>query len=141
MLENHLKQTFERMDAAISEFSYHVIQERVGIIKSVGDGIAILSGLQNARVNEILLFPGDIRGLAFNLDRDALGCILLGFSKKIHAGDKVRSTGDVLKVPVGKEVIGRVMTPLGDSLDGRGLIPVERYEPIERDAAQIIDRQ
>lgn len=141
MLEHRLKHTFEAIDSAISQFSYNVIEEKVGIVKSVGDGIAMISGLHNARVDEILLFPGDISGLAFNLERDQLGCVLLGPSEKVHSGDRVRSTGEVLKVPVGEGVIGRVITPLGDPLDGKGPIRAEQYEPIERKAPRIVDRQ
>ncbi|MFH1672023.1 MAG: F0F1 ATP synthase subunit alpha [Pseudomonadota bacterium] len=141
MLDNRLKHTFEAIDSAVSKFSFELIEEKVGIVNSVGDGIAMISGLRDARADEILLFPQNVRGLVFNLDRDEIGCILLDTTEKVHAGDKVRSAGDVLKVPVGKGVVGRVITPMGDPLDGKGPIPVERYEPIEREAARIVDRQ
>jgi F-type H+-transporting ATPase subunit alpha len=119
MLENRLKHTFDAIDSAVSRFSYRVIEEKAGVVTVVGDGIAMVAGLQNARADEILLFSQGVRGLAFNLDRDRIGCILLGDTEKVRAGDKVRSTGAVLKAPVGENVIGRVITPLGAPLDGR----------------------
>jgi len=140
MLKNRLKHTFDAIDSAVSRFSYRVIEEKAGVVTVVGDGIAMVAGLQNARADEILLFSQGVRGLAFNLDRDRIGCILLGDTEKVRAGDKVRSTGAVLKAPVGENVIGRVITPLGAPLDGREPVRAERYEPVERDAAPIIER-
>lgn len=114
--------------------------EHVGRIMSVADGVATLSGLPGARFNELLRFPGEVYGLVFNLDRDRIGCILLGDDKELGAGDPVRLTGRVAVVPVGEDLLGRVVDALGRPLDGEGSINFERLDPIEKEAPAILSR-
>jgi len=115
--------------------------DHVGLIERVGDGIAIVSGLPQAKLNELLEFPGGVRGLVFNLDEDRIGSLLLGESQELGAGDEVHATGEVIRTVVGDELIGRVVTPLGDPLDGKGPVNAARRDPIEREAPAILDRR
>jgi len=113
--------------------------ESVGRIESVGDGIAHVSGLPDARADELLLFPGGIVGLAVDLDR-SIGCVLLGEDRRLSAGDPVHGTGAVARVPVGDALLGRVLDPLGQPLDGGPPVAAEGWEPVERPAPSIADR-
>ncbi len=115
--------------------------DHVGLIERVGDGIAIVSGLPQAKLDELLEFPGGVRGLVFNLDEDSIGCLLLGESRDLAAGGEVRATGEIVRAPVGDELLGRVVSPLGDPLDGKGAINALRREPIENEAPPILDRR
>ena len=114
--------------------------ERVGRIASVADGVAMVSGLPDARLNELLRFPGEVYGLAFNLDADRVGCVLLGDDTGLSAGDTVRLTGRVVVVPVGEALLGRVVDALGRPLDGEGALDAVRHDPVEKEAAAILDR-
>ncbi len=114
--------------------------EHVGRINRVADSVASISGLPEARINELLHFPGDIYGLSFNLDVEEIGCVLLGDGTKLAAGDPVRLTGRVVAVPVGEALLGRVVDALGRPLDGEGAIEAERHDPIEKDAPPILSR-
>jgi F-type H+-transporting ATPase subunit alpha len=114
--------------------------EHVGRIVHVADGVATLSGLPEARFNELLRFPGDVYGLVFNLDPESIGCVLLGDDTGLSAGGPVRLTGEVVVVPVGEALLGRVVDALGRPLDGEGAIEYERRDPIEQDAPAILDR-
>jgi F-type H+-transporting ATPase subunit alpha len=114
--------------------------EQVGRVEEVGDGIALISGLPDARLDELLRFSGGQFGFAQVLDRDRIGCVLLDDGDGIEAGDTVRRTGDVVRVPVGRGLLGRVVDPLGRPLDGKGDIATEGMEPIERPAPAIGDR-
>jgi len=102
--------------------------------------VATVSGLPEARFNELLRCPGNVYGLVFNLDPEEIGCILLGEDKKLSAGDPVRLTGEVVVVPVGEALLGRVVDALGRPLDGEGFIEHERRDPIEAEAPPILDR-
>jgi F-type H+-transporting ATPase subunit alpha len=114
--------------------------EHVGRVLYVADGVATLSGLPEARFNELLRFPGDVVGLVFNLDRDSVGCVLLGDDTELAAGDTVTLTGEVASVPVGDALLGRVVDALGRPLDGEGGIQAEAREPVEREAPGVLDR-
>ena len=114
--------------------------EHVGRILRVADGVASISGLPEARLNELLRFPGDVYGLSFNLDADEIGCILLGDDTELAAGDPVRLTGQVVSVPVGEALLGRVVDALGRPLDGEGAIEAERQDPVEKEAPAILSR-
>ncbi len=114
--------------------------ERFGRVEAIGDGIARVSGLPDVRLDELLRFERGQMGFATTLDRDALGCVLLDAAEAVEAGDKVYGTGEVARVPVGKGLLGRIVDPLGRPLDDHGAIDVESYEPIERPAPPIIDR-
>lgn len=113
----------------------------VGEVVEVGDGIARIIGLEGAMAGEMLEFPGQIYGLALNLEEKEIGAVLLSEETLIKEGDLVKSTGKILQVPVGEALIGRVVNPLGQPLDGRGPIESEDYRPVEFKAPGVVDRQ
>ena len=112
-----------------------------GVVLDVGDGIAHVHGLQDCMAMELLEFEGGVMGLALNLDTEEVGAILLGESTGIHAGSRVRATGQIISVPVGDALIGRVVDPLGRPLDGKGPIATTERRPIERIAPGVITRE
>jgi F-type H+-transporting ATPase subunit alpha len=114
--------------------------EQIGRVEEVGDGIALVSGLPGATLDELLMFEKGQFGFAQVLERDHVGCVLLDQGDRVEAGDTVRGTGDVVRVPVGSALLGRVVDPLGRPLDGKGPIQTEMREPIERPAPSIIER-
>jgi F-type H+-transporting ATPase subunit alpha len=116
------------------------IQE-VGRVLETGDGIARLSGLPNCMANELLEFPHNLVGLAFNLEEDVIGAIVLGDASQLQEGDPVRQTGRILSVPVGDGMLGRVVNALGQPLDGKGAIREEAFRPLEIQAPSVVDRQ
>ena len=116
------------------------VVEEVGRVESVADGVATLSGLATARQDELLRFDKGHFGFVHLLDRNAVSCVLLDGSDDIEAGDRVRGTGEVVRVPVGPGLLGRVVDPLGRPLDEKGAISTEQYLPIERPAPGIIER-
>src|SRR5665648_348386 len=103
----------------------------VGIITSVSTGIAKVSGLPNVGFEELLKFPGDVFGIAFNLDENGVSAVLLGEYSHLSAGDEVQRTGRVMDVAVGEALLGRVINPLGQPLDGKGPIATTERLPIE----------
>jgi F-type H+/Na+-transporting ATPase subunit alpha len=114
--------------------------EEVGIVRAVGHGTARLAGLPGVRAEELVEFPGGVLGMAFNLDRDEVGVILLGDSRTLGAGDEARRTGRVTDVPVGHGLLGRVVDPTGRPLDRLGSLRATVRWPVERDAHAILDR-
>ena len=114
--------------------------EQIGRVEEVGDGIALVSGMPNVRLDELLRFDKGQFGFAQVLERDRVGCVLLDDVDAVEAGDAVHGTGDVVRVPVGTALLGRVVDPLGRPLDGKGPIVADTLEPIERPAPAIIDR-
>ena len=114
--------------------------EQIGRVEEVGDGIALVSGLPGVRQDELLRFEKGQFGFAQVLERDRIGCVLLDGVNTIEAGDRVRGTGDVVRVPVGPALLGRIVDPLGRPLDGKGPVVTDTLEPIERPAPSIIDR-
>jgi F-type H+/Na+-transporting ATPase subunit alpha len=114
--------------------------EQIGRVEEVGDGIALVSGMPDVQLDELLRFDKGQFGFAQVLERDCVGCVLLDDVDAVEAGDTVRGTGDVVRVPVGPGLLGRVVDPLGRPLDGKGPIASESLEPIERAAPAIIDR-
>ncbi len=119
-----------------------VVQEtEVGSVLQVGDGIARVYGLSRVMASELIEFPHQIYGLAMNLERDNVGCIVLGDDTQIEEGDQVRCTGRIIEVPVGPELLGRVVNALGQSVDGKGLVPTKKTRPIEKRAPTVIERQ
>jgi len=116
------------------------VAEQIGRVEQVGDGIALLSGLPEVRLDELLRFDKGQFGFAQVLERDRVGCVLLDDPDGVEAGDTVRGTGDVVRVPVGRALLGRVVDPLGRPLDGKGPIATDGFEPIECAAPAIIDR-
>jgi len=114
--------------------------ERLGRVEEIGDGVAMISGLPDARLDELLQFEGGQFGFAQTLDSDRIGCVLLDADLAIKAGDSVRGTGDVVRVPVGEALLGRIVDPLGRPIDGNGPIKAVDSLPIERKAPDIIER-
>ena len=115
--------------------------QETGTVLTVGDEIATVSGLQNVRYGEILLFPGGIKGMVQDLRRESVGCVLFGSSREIRAGAAVRRSGKTAGMPVGSGFLGRVVDALGRPIDGKGEIRPEDYRPIEAPAPGILDRQ
>ncbi|MPQ42539.1 F0F1 ATP synthase subunit alpha [Clostridium tarantellae] len=111
-----------------------------GTIIQIGDGVARVYGLEDCMEGELLEFPNDVFGMALNLEQDNVGCVLLGSEEGIKEGDIVKRTGKVVEVPVGEEVIGRVVNSLGQPVDGKGPIKNDGYRDIEFPAPSIIDR-
>jgi len=126
----------------IEGFKLDFDKDETGIVVSVGDGIAQIYGLENVMYNELIEFPHNIYGIALNLEEDNVGAIILGEGFKIKGGDKVRRTNRIVSVPTGEGLIGRVVTPLGEPLDGKGPLNVkpEDYKPIEQIAPGVIAR-
>ena len=115
--------------------------KEVGIIKTLSTGIAKVSGLPGVGFEELLKFPGDLFGIAFNVDAEEVGVVLLGEYQHLHAGEEVLRTGRVMDVPVGEALIGRVISPLGEPLDEKEPIIFDVRLPIERPSAAIVDRE
>ncbi|MDP1651811.1 MAG: F0F1 ATP synthase subunit alpha, partial [Rhodocyclaceae bacterium] len=112
-----------------------------GTVVSVTDGICRVHGLADAMQGEMLEFPGNTFGLALNLERDSVGAVILGAYEHISEGDTVKCTGRILEVPVGPELLGRVVNALGQPIDGKGPIPAKLTEPIEKIAPGVIWRK
>lgn len=110
----------------IQNFDQTVETSEIGTVIEVGDGIARVHGLQNAMVNELLEFPGGVKGMAQNLEEDNIGCILLGEFEHIKDGDPVKRTGRIVEVPVGEALIGRVVNAIGEPIDGKGPIETKK---------------
>ena len=125
----------------INNWTPEVIAREVGTVATVGDGIATVKGLENATYGEILLFSSGVRGMVQDLRPEEIGCVLFGSDDDISAGSGVRRTGKTAGVPVGDELIGRVVDALGSPIDGGGKIIADGYRPIEHPAPGIIDRQ
>ncbi len=125
----------------IENFQDRVDVREVGTVLEVGDGIARVYGLSGVMAGEMVEFPGGIRGLAFNLEENSVGVIILGDYLKIQEGDEVKSVGQLLSVPVGEAVVGRVVDPLGNPIDGLGPIDTDERRPVEVIAAGVSERQ
>lgn len=125
----------------VENWTPRAIAEEIGQVLTVGDGIATVSGLKNVTYGEILLFSSGIRGMAQDLRKDEIGCILFGSDEDISEGSIVKRTGKTAGIPVGDEFIGRVVNSLGEPVDGKGEIVSSQYRPIEHPAPGIIDRQ
>ena len=113
----------------------------VGTVIQVGDGIALAHGLEDAMAGELLEFPSGVLGLAQNLEENNVGIVILGPSNDIKEGDEVKRTGRIMEVPVGEELIGRVVNPLGQPIDGKGPIGATKTRPIESPATGVMDRK
>ena len=134
-----LNRWFESAGAKVAAVQLGATAEEVGRVESVGDGIAMVSGLRSVRLNELIRFGDNQFGFAQLLDRDVVGCVLLDEPQGIEAGSRVHGTGEVVRVPVGADLLGRVIDPLGRPLDGN-VIGAMQYEPIDRAAPAIVDR-
>jgi F-type H+-transporting ATPase subunit alpha len=135
-----IKEMTEVIKKQIESFEQDVKLENIGKVLSVGDGIAIVYGLQQAMMGELLEFPHGVKGLVFNLEEHNVGVILLGESNLIKEGDMVKTTKRIFEVPVGEALLGRVVNPLGEPLDALGSIKTEKKMPVEKKARGVIDR-
>jgi F-type H+/Na+-transporting ATPase subunit alpha len=125
----------------IGSFAVDVDVAEVGSIISIGDGIARVHGVENAMAGEMLEFPHGVFGIALNLEEESVGAVLLGEFKEIKEGDLVKRTGRIISVPVGEEMLGRVVNALGQPIDGKGPVATKEFAPIERLAPGVVDRQ
>ncbi len=125
----------------IGSFAVDVDVAEVGSVISLGDGIARVHGVENVMAGEMLEFPHDVFGIALNLEEESVGAVLLGEFKEIKEGDQVKRTGRIISVPVGEQILGRVVNALGRPIDGKGPIVTKQFAPIERLAPGVVDRQ
>jgi F-type H+-transporting ATPase subunit alpha len=125
----------------IEEFGGDLALVDVGTVVQVGDGVASIQGLQGVRSNELLDFGNDVLGLALNLESDIVGAAILGDPNAVKEGDRVRSTGRIIEVPVGDALIGRVVDPLGRPLDGKGPVATTGTRSVEKVAPNVVSRQ
>ena len=127
--------------AQIKNYDCKATMTDTGTVVTVGDGIARVYGLQDCMSGELLLFPGDVYGMALNLEEDFVGAVLLGSDSGIKEGDTVRRTDRIVSVPVGEALLGRVVNPLGQPIDGKGPLLTTETRPIESPAPGIIERK
>src|ERR1700677_3606484 len=131
---------FSTLERAREAFTPSFSPRETGTITTVSTGIATVIGLPGVGFEELIKFPGDLYGIAFNVDEDEIGVVLLGEYSHLHTGDEVERTGRVMDVGVGDELLGRVIDPLGRPLDNKGSVATAKRLPIERDAKAIMDR-
>src|SRR5579885_1020171 len=129
-----LRQEIENYEGAIDV-------AETGSVISVGDGIARIHGIEKVMAGELIEFPHGVSGIAMNLEEDQVGAVLLGESTEIKEGDEVRRTRRIMSVPVGEALVGRVVNALGEAIDGKGPIHTQTYNPVERLAPGVVDRQ
>ena len=139
-LQAVLERTFAAINASTQSFTRPFTPREIGTVVSVSTGIAKVSGLPSVGFEELLTFPGGISGIAFNLDEEEIGVVLLGDYCQLRAGDQVERTGRVMDVPVGERLLGRVIDPIGSPLDDKGPVIAGERLPIERPSAAIMDR-
>jgi F-type H+/Na+-transporting ATPase subunit alpha len=125
----------------IKDFGKDAQVSEIGQVLSVGDGIARVYGLDNVQAGELVEFPGGIKGMALNLESDNVGCVIFGSDRDIKEGDTVKRTGAIVEIPVGKELLGRVVDPLGNPLDGKGPIKSKQKSRVDVKAPGIIPRK
>lgn len=125
----------------LSNYEREVDVYEVGTVLSVGDNVARVYGLTKCQASELIEFPNDVIGIAMNLEEDNVGCILFGEAQLVKEGDEVKRTKRIASIPVGEKILGRVVTPLGIPIDGKGDIKTDEYMPIERKALGVIKRQ
>ncbi len=125
----------------IKDFGKDAQVSEIGQVLSVGDGIARVYGLDNVQAGELVEFPGGIKGMALNLESDNVGCVIFGSDRDIKEGDTVKRTGNIVEIPVGKELLGRVVDPLGNPIDGKGPIKAKLKSRVDVKAPGIIPRK
>jgi len=135
----------EEISAALRKhlegWSPKLAAETVGYVTTIGDGVARVSGLPGTMASELLEFPGGLLGVALNLDEDSIGAVILGEASHVQEGDPVKQTGRLLSVPVGDALLGRVIDPLGNPLDGKGPIDSREFRLLETQAPSVVERQ
>ena len=139
-LNNALDSAFALLDEGRERYVFSPGPREVVSVISVSAGIVKVSGLPKVGFEELLKFPGDLFGIAYNIDENEIGAILLGEDFLLNVGDEVERTGRVMDIPVGKELLGRVINPLGEPMDRKGTIALSQRLPIERPAPAIMDR-
>ena len=139
-LQNIFDQTFAGIEQVREAFTPQLRPREVGTITSLATGIAKVSGLPGVGYDELVTFPGEVLGIAFNVDAEEIGVVLLGEYWHLHAGEEVQGTGRVMDVAVGDGLLGRVIDPLGRPLDNKGPVASSKRLPVERPAASILDR-
>ena len=139
-LQHVFDNAFAEINQSRQAYTPQLVSREVGTITSIATGIAKVSGLPGVGFEEVLKFPGDIYGIAFNVDEDEIGVVLLGEYWHLHAGDEVERRGHVMNVPVGDGLIGRIINPMGRPLDGKGPVATSTRLPVERPAPAIMDR-
>jgi F-type H+-transporting ATPase subunit alpha len=140
MAEITAQEITDIIKAQLSGIEHGVDVAEVGTVISVGDGIARVYGLEKAMAGELLAFPNGVFGLALNLEEDNVGCVLMGETTKVKEGDTVQRTKRIISVPVGPGLVGRVVDPLGQPLDGKGPLDAKEFYPVERLAPGVVDR-
>lgn len=131
----------EQLKKQIADFKTETKTEKVGKVIEIGDGVARISGLSDVMASEMVEFKDGTYGVALNLEEDRIGAMVLGECREIKEGDEVKSTGKILSVPVGEALVGRVVDPLGNPLDGKGEIKTDKFYPIEKIAPGVIARK
>jgi F-type H+-transporting ATPase subunit alpha len=135
-----IDRTFDSMLQVRKNHRFSMVPREVGTVVSVSAGVVKVSGLPNVGFEELLKFPGDLYGIAFNIDEHEIGTVLLGDDSQLNVGDEVERTGRVMDIPVGNALIGRVINPLGAPMDGKKAVAYDHRLPIERTATAIMDR-
>ena len=134
-------QITELLKEKIKSFDESIDVLEVGEVIQVGDGVARVSGLENVMSSELIEMPNNVFGMALNLEEDNVGLVLFGETSLVKEGDIVKRTGKVVEVPVGEGMLGRVVNPLGQPIDGKGPIKTSHVLPIERKALGVMARQ
>ncbi|MCK4741674.1 MAG: F0F1 ATP synthase subunit alpha, partial [Anaerolineales bacterium] len=136
-----VKNISSELQRQIEAFSPEVELKDVGAVLEAGDGIARVSGLSDVRAQELIQFANGVMGIAFNLERDAVGVLIMGEYSEIDEGMLVYTTGHIASVPVGDGLVGRVVNALGEPIDGKGPIQYDGYRPVERIAPGVVERK
>ena len=136
-----MKQIASILSKRIKDYDKEIKADDIGEILSVGDGIAIISGLSKAMSSELIEFENGSIGMVMNLEKDSVGAIILGDEKNLKQGQRVRRTNRIIEVKVGDELLGRVVNALGEAIDGLGEIKSDKYLPIERVAPGVMTRK
>ncbi|MCK5122691.1 MAG: F0F1 ATP synthase subunit alpha [Candidatus Pacebacteria bacterium] len=137
-MNSHIIETLKQQ---ITQAKIETEVEKVGQVVKIADGVATLSGLTNVMSGELIEFPNQIFGVALNLEEDSIGAMILGDYLQIKEGDTVKSSGKILEVPVGEEMVGRVVNTLGHPIDGKGEIKTDKFYPVEKIAPGVITRK
>jgi F-type H+-transporting ATPase subunit alpha len=131
----------EQIEQQISQVQSRPVQKNTGVIRAIADGVASIDGLSDVMYNEMLSFPGGLTGIALNLGEDEVGAVILGDISSLRQGMEVSRTSKLLSVPVGKELLGRVVDALGNPVDGKGSLGAKEFYPVEKIAPGIIERK
>ena len=131
----------DQIEQQLAKLSTKAVKKNTGTIRTIADGVAKIDGLSDVMYNEMVQFPGGAIGIALNLEEDEVGCVVLGDYSKLKEGEEVQTTGRLLSVPVGKQLLGRVVDALGNPVDGKGPIAASEFYPVERIAPGIIVRK